>query len=119
MTPDYSLYAEMPRRLQLKNVAQNRWCGAYWQDKGLTVIPTISWGLSQSFDFCFEGVEKGSVVAVGTVGCRRAKLNFMRGYDKMLEIIQPQAIICYGGAFKEMEGNIIDIPYFKNRKEVL
>ena len=119
MTPDYSLYAEMPRWLQLKNVAQNRWCGAYWQDKGLTVIPTISWGLSQSFDFCFEGVEKGSVVAVGTVGCRRAKLNFMRGYDKMLEIIQPQAIICYGGAFKEMEGNIIDIPYFKNRKEVL
>ncbi len=21
----------------------NEWCGAYWQSKGLTVVPTISW----------------------------------------------------------------------------
>ena len=106
----------MPRWLQLKNVAQNRWCGAYWQDKGLTVIPTISWGLSQSFDFCFEGVEKGSVVAVGTVGCRRAKLNFMRGYDKMLEIIQPQAIICYGGRLKRWKAILLIYPILKTER---
>ena len=29
-------------------------------------IPTISWGLENTFDFCFNGIEKGSTVAVST-----------------------------------------------------
>lgn len=48
---------------QLENVAKNRSVGAYWQSKGLTVIPTVSWGLAQSFDFCFDGIEKNTTVA--------------------------------------------------------
>ena len=41
-SPDFSVYADMPRWKQLENVAKNRWCGAYWQSKGKVVIPTIS-----------------------------------------------------------------------------
>ena len=118
LTPDYSLYAEMPKAMQIHNVFRNRWCGAYWQEHGLTVIPTISWGLATTYDFCFDGVENGSIVAISTVGCRRARLNFMRGYEKMLEKIKPKAIICYGKIFSEMKGNIIEVPYFRNVKEV-
>ena len=118
LTPDYSLYADMPRAVQIHNLFRNRWCGAYWQEHGLIVIPTISWGLAPTFEFCFDGVEYGSIVAISTVGCRRAKINFMRGYDKMLEKINPEAIICYGKTFSEMEGNIIEVPYFRNVKEV-
>ena len=68
LSPDYSTYADMNLWKQLENVAKNRWVGAYWQSKGLLVIPTISWGLSQSFEFCFDGVEKYSIVAVGMIG---------------------------------------------------
>jgi len=118
LTPDYSLYADMSKAIQIHNVFKNRWCGAYWQEHGLTVIPTISWGLATTYDFCFDGVEYGSIIAISTVGCRRAKLNFMRGYEKMLEKINPKAIICYGKTFSEMEGNIIETPYFRNKKEV-
>ncbi|MBR6163844.1 DUF4417 domain-containing protein [bacterium] len=118
LTPDYSLYADMPQAIQLFNLFKNRWCGAYWQAHGLKVIPTISWGLAQSYDFCFDGVEQDSIVAISTVGCRRAKLNFLRGYDKMLEKIKPETIICYGKTFPEMRGNIIEVPYFRNVKEV-
>lgn len=117
-SPDYSTYSDMPKAIQIYNVFRNRWCGAYWQEHGLTVIPTISWGLSSTYDFCYDGVENGSIVAISTVGCRRARLNFMRGYDKMLEKINPKAIICYGKIFSEMEGNIIEVPYFRNAKEV-
>ena len=35
-------------------------------NKGIWVIPTISWGLENTFDFCFNGIEKGSTVAVST-----------------------------------------------------
>lgn len=118
LTPDYSLYADMPQAIQIHNIFRNRWCGAYWQEHGLVVIPTISWGLSPTYDFCFDGIEYGSIVAISTVGCRRAKINFMRGYDKMLEKINPEVIICYGKTFSEMRGNIIQVPYYSNKMEI-
>lgn len=118
LTPDYSLYADMPLAIQLKNVFKNRWCGAYWQERGLIVIPTVSWGLSQTYDFCFDGIESGSTVAISTVGCFKTQLNFLRGYDKMLEKINPKSIICYGKTFPEMQGNIIEVPYFRKEMEV-
>ena len=57
------MYLEMAPVMQLYNVFRNRWCGAYWASKGLRVIPTVNWGDESSFDFCFEGIEKGSVVS--------------------------------------------------------
>lgn len=118
LTPDYSLYADMPLWRQLENVAKNRWCGAYWQSKGLTVYPTVSWGLASSYEFCFDGIEHNSVVAVGMIGCKRGRLNFMRGYDAMLDKLSPSAIICFGTPFKEMHGNIIAVDYLASRKGV-
>ena len=62
LSPDFSTYSDMSLWRQLESVAKNRWVGAYWQSKGLTVIPTVSWGLAQSFDFCFDGVEQNSML---------------------------------------------------------
>lgn len=111
LTPDFSLYADMPAWRQLQSVAHNRWCGAYWQSKGLNVIPTISWSNAQSFCYCFDGIEKHAIVAVGMVGCRRDRQAFLRGYNAMLERLEPDAILCYGRPFPEMNGNIIPIDY--------
>ena len=52
LSPDFSTYTDMNLWRQLESVAKNRWVGAYWQDNGLTVIPTISWSTPRSFDFC-------------------------------------------------------------------
>jgi hypothetical protein len=116
LTPDYSLYAEMPRAIQLFNVFRNRWCGAYWQSKGLTVVPTVSWSDTASFDFCFDGIEEGAVVAIGMIGCKRNKTAFLRGYNAMMEKIRPTAVICLGDPFPEMQGNIVAIDYQKTRR---
>ena len=66
LSPDFSMYLEMAPVLQLYNVFRNRWCGAYWASQGLRVVPTVNWGNETTFDFCFAGIEKGSVVAVST-----------------------------------------------------
>ena len=66
LSPDFSMFTDMPKALQINSVFKNRWCGAYWQSLGLRVIPTISWGDESSFDFCFDGVEEGATVAVCT-----------------------------------------------------
>ena len=118
LTPDYSLYADMPLWRQLESVAKNRWCGAYWQAHGLTVYPTVSWGLSQSYEFCFDGIEKNSVVAIGMVGCKHERVRFMRGYDAMIDRISPSTIICFGDPFKEMHGNLLPIDYRTSRRVV-
>lgn len=118
LSPDFSTYADMNLWHQLENVAKNRWCGAYWQSKGLTVIPTVSWSTPRSYEFCFDGIERSSIVAIGTIGCRRNKSEFLRGYNAMLEKINPEAIICFGRPFEEMAGNIVHIDYRSSRKVV-
>jgi len=118
LSPDFSTYSEMQLWRQLENVARNRWCGAFWQKHGITVIPTVSWGLARSYEFCFTGIEKGSMVAVGMIGCKSEKLHFLRGYNEMMNRIEPEAIICFGTPFNEMEGNIIPVDYIASRKVV-
>ncbi|HSM74073.1 MAG TPA: DUF4417 domain-containing protein, partial [Desulfobacterales bacterium] len=63
LTPDFSLYRDWPLVAQMWNVYRSRWCGAYWQANGLTVIPTVSWSTAASYEFCFLGIPRYSVVA--------------------------------------------------------
>ena len=118
LTPDFSTYADMNLWRQMENVSKNRWCGAWWQSKGAVVIPTISWSTPSSFDFCFDGVERGSIIAIGMIGCKMSKKEFLKGYNAMLELLEPSNIICFGSPFKEMDGNIVQIDYMKSRKVV-
>lgn len=118
LTPDYSLYSEMDPWRQIESVGKSRWIGAYWQNKGLIVIPTISWAQPSSFRFCYDAIEKGSIVAIGMIGCKHGRIPFMRGYNTMLEIIEPKAVICFGKPFTEMDGNIIQVDYVSSRKVV-
>lgn len=117
LSPDFSTYQEMNLWRQIESVAKNRWCGAYWQSKGKIVFPTVSWSNALSYDFCFSGIEKNSIVAVGTIGCKKSKADFMRGYNEMLDRLEPQAIICVGTPFKEMQGNLIVCEHTIPRKE--
>lgn len=117
LSPDFSMYLEMTPVMQLYNVFRNRWCGAYWASKGIRVIPTVNWGDESTFDFCFDGVEKGSVVAVSTYMAsahdhrQDQKEWFMAGYDEMLRRIKPEKIICYNTPFPEMQGDIVYVDY--------
>ncbi len=118
LTPDYSLYADMPMWRQIESIGKSRWCGAWWQKRGMLVIPTVSWSNYLSYEFCFDGIEEYSCVAIGMIGCKGNRIGFMHGYDAMLERIQPEAIICFGTPFKEMHGNIIAVDYRESRKGV-
>ena len=117
---DFSMYLEMPYALQIYNTFRNRWCGAFFAEKGLKVIPTVNWSDEKSFDFCFKGIEKGSIVAVSTYMFHEhnnhsdQKDVFMKGYNRMLEAIEPSKIICYSEPFSEMRGDIIYIDYELN-----
>lgn len=115
-TPDFSLYTDMPRPLQIYNTYRNRLLGAWWQLKGINVIPTISWSDELSFDFVFAGIEKGGVVTVSTVGVSRnkeAKGKWVAGITEMIKWIKPSVILVYGNPIDfEHEGT--EVIYFDN-----
>ena len=117
LTPDFSMYLEMHPVLQLYNTFRNRWIGAYLANQKIKVIPTVNWGDESTFDFCFEGIEKGSAVAVSTYMAsahdnrKDQKEWFLKGYNEMLRRIEPSVIICYHTPFPEMTGNIVFVDY--------
>ena len=113
LTPDYSLYTDMSIAMQIFNTFKNRWCGAYWQEHRLSVIPTVGWSTNASYEFCFDGLENGTVVAVSTIGGLKNKDLFLRGYFEMKERIAPKQVLCYGNAFPEMGDEVIAVDYKK------
>lgn len=105
------MYTEMPVAVQIYQTFKNRWCGAYFQSKGLKVIPSLVWGEADTYWFSFDRIDEGSVVAVSTVGMRTEKALFMAGYQEMLRRLKPKAVICYGDPFDEMDGKLIPVDY--------
>lgn len=115
LTPDYSLYTDVPVTLNLYNHYRKHWLGAYWQRHGVKVVPTICWSDENSFDYCFDGEPVSAVVSVSSVGTQRradTKAAFLRGYDAMLERLQPQTVLFFGNIPRECRGNICPVEAF-------
>lgn len=109
MSPDYSLYTDFPKAVQIFNHYRKHWVGAYWQEKGLTVIPTIAWSDKDSFDWCFDGEPEGGIVAVSNVGCMKSRETrelFMAGYKEMLTRLQPVEVLFFASKFDDYPGPI-------------
>lgn len=117
-TPDFSMFTDWPKAVCLYNHYRKHWLGAYWQQYGITVIPTIGWVDEESFDWCFDGEPVGGVVAVSSVGTQMNKdaaRLFRRGYDEMMDRLNPSKIIFYGSVPEGCEGNIIPVKPFFSR----
>ena len=99
LTPDFSLYFDMPKAIQIYNHYRKHYLGAYWQSRGINVIPTINWSDESSFEWCFDGEPKHSVVATSTVGIMKTeslKRTYDKGFNEMLNRLEPSMIIFYG-----------------------
>ena len=119
-TPDFSTYADFPKALQIYNHFRKHWLGAYWQQQGIEVIPTISWSDESSYEWCFDGEPCGGTVAVSSVGTQQnkeAKRLFLKGYNEMQNKLEPTVILFYGAVPPECSNDerIIQMDAFQNR----
>lgn len=106
VSPDCSLYRDMPLVLQIVNTYFNRALGHYFQANGLRVVANVRWGDERSYTkllfpepFAFAGVEKNAVVSVGTYGCSTGSENAYhrkRGLAAMFEELSPRQVWVYG-----------------------
>jgi hypothetical protein len=113
LSPDFSMYTDLPRPLQIFNTFRSRWCASVWQAAKMVVIPTISWGGEDTFEFAFDGIEAGAVVAVSTLGTVGFVDAFMLGFGRMCEVIEPRSVLCYGESHSGMAeaANLVVVPY--------
>jgi hypothetical protein len=124
ITPDFSTYQDFPYPLKIWNIYRMRAFG-YWYGtlNGGNVINNVRWGTPETFDYCFEGIPKNSIVAIGTVGGSPRKLvdrkRFEDGLAEMVNRLSPHTIIVYGSAnypcFKKLEKKGVKIIAYQSK----
>jgi len=105
ISPDCSLYRDMPLCLQITNTYMNRAVGFYLQRRGVYVIPNVRWGDERSFEFCFQGLPTNDIVCISTHGCIKGEENkyyFKLGLEEMLIVLKPQVVLVHGSMPDEL-----------------
>lgn len=118
LTPDFSLYMDMPMAMKIWNVYRSRLIGQIYQDSGIRVIPTLSWAEPATYQFCFDGIEQGGTVAVSTVGVMNdseSREIWVDGMTEAIKRIHPKTVICYGSRI-DFDFKNINAVYFSARK---
>ena len=110
LSPDFSPYADIPKALKVFNIYRKMWCGRYWQEPGIKVIPTITWGNDEDLEWCLEGVPKHSIIAISTMGEGRwADFKALKyNWQYIMDKLEPETILLYGKDLSnELSGNIV------------
>lgn len=116
LTPDFSLYMDMPISMKIWNVFRSRLIGQIMQDEGLIVIPTVSWAEPETFDFAFAGLPEGGVMSISTVGVKQNKEAFeiwKVGTTELIKRKKPSTLLVYGGAV-DFDFGDTKVLYFSN-----
>ena len=130
ISPDFSLYRNMPLAMQIWNTYRGRALAAWLQNNGAEIIPNVRFNDERTYEFCFDGIEKFKTVAVGTHGCIKNRIDkdyFKDGLAEMVKRLSPRTIIVYGSApddifkkYRDMGINIMpfESEFSKSRKQV-
>ncbi len=130
ISPDFSLYRNMPLVMQMWNTYRGRALAMWLQNNDVEIIPNVRFGDERTFSFCFDGIEDNKAVAIGTHGCikrKEDKIFFRVGLARMVQRLSPKIIIVYGSApdnifkpYKDMGIKIIafESEFSKSRKQV-
>lgn len=101
ITPDFSLYRDMPLIMQLWNIYRSHAIGCWLQENGVHVITNVRFADERTYAPCCAGVPKHSAIAVGSHGCIRSwddRAFFEQGLAYVISELLPPVIIVYGSA---------------------
>ncbi len=100
ITPDFSTYQDFPEPIKIYNTYRMRAFGYWLGRNGVPVTNNVRWGTPESYRYCWDGIPKNSMVAIGTAGGSPRKLadrrRFEDGLFEMVRILQPHTILVYG-----------------------
>lgn len=120
--PDFSIstgYRGMPFALNIFNKYRNHATAWYLHMNDIAVIPSVPIADKDSYDWCFAGLPKHSILSVCTNGRVRAKasrLEFCDGFRAMCERLEPTRVIVVGRVPDELNTDI-PITNFQTRNQ--
>ena len=91
------------------------------QNNGIRTIPTLGWSDERSFEFCFEGIPRKSIVAASSVGAMNSALSkdfFKKGFDRAIEILTPSTVLFFGKIPEEIEVGKFKIVHYPHEFDV-
>lgn len=106
ITPDFSMYYDMPIIMQMWNLFRSRVVGFYLTMLGYTVVVNVRWADVRSYQYCFAGLRQNHIVAVSTLGCLRSKADkelFLPGLEELIRRIHPEYIVLYGSLTNDIK----------------
>lgn len=96
--PDFSLYYNFPKALQIYNKYRNHWLYKYFSFYGVNMIPNINVSTPDCWEWSFIGYPKKSIVAFSDIGSiihkeDRKILNLT--YEEMIKRLEPLQVLYF------------------------
>lgn len=99
ITPDFSMFASMPKAQQIWNCYRNR-AIAYWlQNNGIPIVPVVEWAEYSDLEWCLDGLPLKSTLAIGTYSAQKRAINkygLIKGIEKICLNLFPETLVIYG-----------------------
>lgn len=103
ISPDFSLYYNIPDVISMYNKYRNHWLGVYMLQKGIKVIPNFRCGCEKHFNFSLQGYPSNSVFACSNIGINKnpqQKNDFYKGL-KLLAFARPRCVYIFSRSVNE------------------
>ena len=115
ISPDFSLYVNMPLCMQKYHTYMGRALANWFIENGINVIPNVRVGDNRTYDFVFDGLISGDIIAIGTVGsCRKnaERKILIEGIRESIHRLNPSNIIIYGSLPKEIKTEYPNLNFY-------
>lgn len=115
IAPDFSVFVDQSRAMNVWNIYRNRWLASFWQSENIAVIPSASWGNADSFEYCFDGLPENSIIAIGhiVVGKDKSYKKLYRyGVETLIDRKHPKKLVVYGSPLDFYAG--VEVVYYQD-----
>ena len=123
ISPDFSVFQDFPKPIKMHNIYRMR-AFDFWLELGnIPCIYNVRWGTEETWEYCFDGIPKDSMISIGTVASDlrkpRSRTVFEDEFRKMIEILTSSTIVIYGSCeskvIREAENSGITIISFPSK----
>ena len=97
--PDFSPYSTHQAELRYSSIWYAKAVTAYWQYRGLRVMPNVRWTSHGDIFVVVDGLPSGSTLSVSTLGVTKSKEQislFRRGLEQLVTSAEPKRLIVHG-----------------------
>ncbi len=105
ISPDLSVYRDMPPKQLEYNIYRNRVLAHWFDQNGIPVIPNVRWADKNSYNVAFDGLDQNGIVCVSTFGILADSSDrkcFTLGLAEMMRRLQPTTVLVYGRMPREI-----------------